>query len=715
MTSTGPTASTSPSLTLPEIVRPGENCWRREHATRAAVLVDAERCFTAMHGAMRQARRSILIVGWDIHSGIGLRRGDGGDEEALGDFLVSRIHRRRSLRVHVLVWNFAMLYAVERQLMPFVSRHWRLPWRLKFRYDARHPVGACHHQKIVVVDDSVAFVGGLDLTARRWDTREHLAADPRRIDPWGGAYGPFHDIQMLVEGDAAAAIGALVRARWARVSRRPRPVATRWRGDRWPADVVPDVRDVPVAIARTMPPWRDEAAIREVERLYVEAIAAAERVIYLENQYLTSHTIAAALAARLGEPYGPEVVIIGPAVCSGWLEEHTMGVVRTNLLRGLRDADAHGRLRIYAPHAADDPTVPVTVHSKIMVVDDRYLHVGSANLNNRSMRLDSECDLGVEASRPDAVAGVAAVRDGLIAEHLHLPIERVQATMRQTAGLGEAIDRLRPVTGTLQPIEIGACGAIDSVLPAVLPVDPERPLVPPAILGEWLWPSTVTETGGRRRWSAVVAVAVVGLAMALWRVTHAGDVMAPERIANAASSLAGSPWGPVVGTLGIAVASTMMVPLVPLVVAAGVLLGPWTGFAVALTGGTAAALAGHEIGRVLWRDATHRLLGRYADRLARRLRRGSVLAVMAVRIVPVAPFAVVNFAAGATHVPRRAFMLGTILGLAPGALALTVASDRGIAVARHPNWHAAAALGVAVLALIALAAGGRAILARRAV
>jgi uncharacterized membrane protein YdjX (TVP38/TMEM64 family) len=330
------------------------------------------------------------------------------------------------------------------------------------------------------------------------------------------------------------------------------------------------------------------------------------------------------------------------------------------------------------------------------------------------MGLDSECDLGIEASRSDAVAGVTAVRDGLVAEHLHLPLERVRATMIEASGLGAAIDRLRAVTGTLRPIEIGACGAIDAVLPAVLPVDPECPLAPPAILGEWLWPSPGTGDGGRRRWTAVVSVAGVGLAMALWYVTDAADVMGPERIATATSSLAGSPWGPVVGTLGIAVASTAMIPLVPLIVAAGALFGPWTGFAVAVIGGTAAAVAGHEIGRVLWRDATHRLLGRYADRLARRLRRGSVLAVMAVRIVPVAPFAVVNFAAGATHVPRRAFVLGTILGLAPGALALTVASDRGIAVVRDPNWHAAAGLGLAVLARVAVVAGGRAILARRA-
>lgn len=697
------------------IARPGRNCWRREHADRAAMLVDGEAYFAAVRSAMHQARRSILIVGWDIHSGVRLVRGfgDADDDETLGDLVVSLVRRRRRLRAHILIWDFAMAFAAERQLMPLFSRWWRLPRRLAFRYDDCHPLGGSHHQKIVVVDDSVAFVGGLDLTARRWDTREHRAAEPRRTDPWGASYRPFHDLQMVVDGEAAAAVGALVRQRWARLTRlRPKPVPERWRGDRWPAGVAADLHDVEVAVARTMPPTAEDPPIREIERLYLDAIAAAEHGIYLENQYLTCDDVAHALAARLREPAGPEVVLVCPELSSGWLEEHTMGARRTQLLQALREVDVHDRLRVLAPHAPDDPSVPITVHSKLMIVDDRHLHVGSANLSHRSMGIDSECDLCIDAARPEQAEAIAAMRARLVAEHLHVPIERLQAALDDGRGLGAAIERLRQESDTLRPLETHSSAVLDAVLPAVVPVDPERPLAPEALV-EWLWPSGVSDDVGHGRWPVVTAVALVALVAVLWRFTDVASAVTPEALTAGAETLAGTRWGAPVGAVALAVASVAMVPIVPLIIAAGMLFGPWRGFAVALGGGTLGALAAHEIGRALWRDAVRRLLGRRANRLAHRLRHGGILAVIAVRLVPIAPFAMVNLAAGATRVPRRDFVLGTLLGLAPGAFALTVAGDRGIAIVRDPSWETAAALVGALLLVALIALAGRAVLRRR--
>ena len=89
------------------------------------------------------------------------------------------------------------------------------------------------HQKIVVVDDAVAFSGGLDLTTRRWDTRAHRLDDPGRVDLAGVPYAPFHDVQAIVDGKAAAALAELARVRWAHgaCARAPpiRPVGDRGR------------------------------------------------------------------------------------------------------------------------------------------------------------------------------------------------------------------------------------------------------------------------------------------------------------------------------------------------------------------------------------------------------------------------------------------------------------------------------------------------------
>ena len=88
-----------------------------------------------------------------------------------------------------------------------------------FCLDGHHPVGASQHQKIVVVDDTVAFVGGFDLSKWRWDTPAHRPRDNRRIDPDGKPYPPFHDIQMAVDGPVARTLGRLARKRWLRASR----------------------------------------------------------------------------------------------------------------------------------------------------------------------------------------------------------------------------------------------------------------------------------------------------------------------------------------------------------------------------------------------------------------------------------------------------------------------------------------------------------------
>src|SRR4029077_448356 len=124
--------------------------------------------------------------------------------------------------------------------------------------------------------------------------------------------------------------------------------------------------------------------IAEVEALNCDAIAAARRWIYVENQYFTSGRIAAALAERLAEPDGPEIVMVVPRICSGWLEERTMGVARARPVRELRHDDVPGRFRVFHPRLA--PNGPdLNVHAKVMIVDDALARVGSSNLSNRSM------------------------------------------------------------------------------------------------------------------------------------------------------------------------------------------------------------------------------------------------------------------------------------------------------------------------------------------
>ncbi|HWT71551.1 MAG TPA: hypothetical protein VN361_05135, partial [Oxalicibacterium sp.] len=191
----------APSPASPGLLQPGHNCWQIAQARRFSLLIDAQAYFSAVRQAMCNAHRSIFILSWDIDSRVRLVP-DGANDgwpEPLGEFLAALVKARPALHVHVLNWDFAMLYALERELPPAYGNGWQTQRRLMVQMDGRHPVGASHHQKIVVIDDAIAFVGGLDLTRSRWDTPEHACDNPLRRDADGKAYAPFHDVQALVD------------------------------------------------------------------------------------------------------------------------------------------------------------------------------------------------------------------------------------------------------------------------------------------------------------------------------------------------------------------------------------------------------------------------------------------------------------------------------------------------------------------------------------
>jgi len=152
-----------------QIAVPGRNCWRIAPAARAAFLIDASAYFAAFTQAVEQAQRSIFIMAWDIHSRTRLRpdQPPGRYPDELGPFLDALVRERRDLHVYILNWDCNIIYAFEREALPNVQLGWKTHQRIQFRLDSNYPVGASLHQKIIVVDDAIAFSGGLDLTIRR--------------------------------------------------------------------------------------------------------------------------------------------------------------------------------------------------------------------------------------------------------------------------------------------------------------------------------------------------------------------------------------------------------------------------------------------------------------------------------------------------------------------------------------------------------------------
>lgn len=686
-------------------------------AQRVAFLVDGEAVFGAVADALERAQSSVWLLGWDFHSAVRLRRGDPqGRPDELVALLDALARERPSLHVRVLAWDFAMLYALEREFLPLLRFGAKTHRRVHFAMDSEHPLTASQHQKLVVVDDAIAFAGGFDLTAHRWDTRAHLPDDPRRVTPAGKPYPPFHDVQIAVDGQAACALATLARERWQRATGRSvRP--TKPQGDPWPPKLEPQVRDVAVGIARTLPSHRGKPEAREVEALYRASIAAARRWIYIENQYLTSPRIAGWLAERLRETEGPEVVIVGPRENAGWLEESTMGVLRDRAVRDLREADRHDRLRVLYPHLSNLPEgQTLNIHSKVMVLDDSFARVGSSNLSNRSLGLDTECDIALEAEGQEPVReAIAGFRNDLLAEHLGTTPARVAAELERTGSLVGAVDALCGGARTLRSLELDASHWTAEALEAVGTIDPEHPVPLEELVTRFGEDGDApTGSAGGRAWRVLrVLLVLLGFAVA-WRATPFGDWVTTERLTAALAFFRESWYGPLAAGGVFTVACVALVPVTALTVAAGLALGAGVGIAVAWLGGIAAAVLGYWAGRLLWRDSVRRLAGLRLNALSRRLARRGILSSALLRSIPIAPFMVVNLVAGASHVRPRDFVVGTALGMLPGTVLLIVAGDGIRALLSRPDGPAWLWAALIVLALAGVFAALRRLLARDA-
>ncbi|MFO1015345.1 MAG: phospholipase D-like domain-containing protein [Caulobacteraceae bacterium] len=432
---------------------PGRTCWRTERADRCAFLVDYQAYFSALREALQLARRQITILGWGFDPRARLapdgHRG-GRHPDAIAQVLMALCADRPELEVRILAWKSALPVSASQEFFPHRARAWFKGSRVHFELDDAVPFGACHHQKVVVIDDVLAFSGSGDIACDRWDSEAHLADDARRIMPGGARHGPRHEVMSLVSGPAAKALGDLARERWRRMLGEeiipPPPLAPVW-----PASVTPDLSGAATAIARTEPAWAGRPCTEENEALTLALIAEAKTTLYLENQYFTAPVIAEALAARLGEPEGPEIILVSTGRSPSWFDQLTMDRARAVQLWRLRAADIFGRFRAWQPCAADGQRL--IVHSKVMVIDDRIARVGSANLNNRSGGFDTECDLAFEAADETQRAAIAGFRDHLLAHFVsRKPQDLALARERAGGSLIAAVEALNH-GGRLTPIE----------------------------------------------------------------------------------------------------------------------------------------------------------------------------------------------------------------------------------------------------------------------
>jgi phosphatidylserine/phosphatidylglycerophosphate/cardiolipin synthase-like enzyme/uncharacterized membrane protein YdjX (TVP38/TMEM64 family) len=639
----------------------------------------------------------VHILGWDIHSETPLVGPSGHVDDglpiALGPFLKGLLLAKPELRINILVWDFAALYASEREWNSAAKFTAGTGGRIRFCLDSSLPLGSSQHQKIVVIDNAIAFSGGLDLTIRRWDTSAHLAEHPLRRDPDGKPYPPFHDVQCMVEGEAAAALGEIATARWTAAGCTVEACKT-VPGDRWPASVPADAKQMQAAIARTELRTVSQPGADEVARLFEASINTADRFIYIENQFTSATEIAELLARRMADVPALRVLIVTPKAHSSWLESQAMQGGRGGFMGPFVAAGVADRVRILYP-AVDDggSSAAVMIHSKLMIVDDGFLRIGSANLNNRSMGADTECDLAFEASCDEHVDFIRSHRRRLIGHFCGVD----EATIADNEGDLFGFLERHAASGAgraLLPIDCQAkqVGAMADIIQPI--ADPKRPLN--------------LQRTAQRMWSLRTVLAVAGTVAALgglalaWQTTSLRDLTDIGYITSMISSHSQSALAPLFAVMAFVLGGLVVFPVIVLIAATAAALGPWIGALSATAGVLASSLLLFMIGRFLGHKRLQSLLGARALRVQRRIVGKGVVAVAMIRMVPVAPFSLVNLLAGASQLKLGDFLVGTVLGMAPGIITMAALGAQIADFAKNASWSNALPLGLTILLWIAV-------------
>lgn len=442
------------------IVEVPRNAFAIARADQSALLIDACVYYQTVYRALEQARHYAVLSGWQFDTGVPLLRGQHAKRATrpvtLLKFLHALCEERPELTIYILAWDFSVAYLSEREWMQGLKFAYSTNPRLRFEWD-EHPVaGASHHQKFVVVDGAVGFLGGIDICDARWDECDHREHNPQRVNLAGEPCKPYHDVQAALTGEAVRPLVDVFVERWQHAT-----------GDRLQLGLAsPEVRSrfelsrlseghaqpVGCSLAAFSRTRQDERAnpveIAEIRELVSDALKTAERLIYAETQYFTSRSIAAVLLERMRNDRLPklEIVLCMPRGADSPKEKLALGDTQEAILYALRETareTGHELRLLYSATGTEGvDEIPTFIHAKLLIVDDQLLMVGSPNLTERSMGLDTEIAVtwyhDGEHEEQDTRDCVRNVRTRLLAEHAGLDAREFELQ----SGLCAKIDTL---------------------------------------------------------------------------------------------------------------------------------------------------------------------------------------------------------------------------------------------------------------------------------
>lgn len=421
--------------------------WKPGLAASWEELWDASQYFDRAAELLEDARSWVLIVGWQLDSRLLMLRParpgrphslETPELETLRDKILRLCDERPRLRFYLLLWDHPSFYIPQREWLQ--TRVWEeLHPRVHLVFDNRHPFGASHHEKIVEVDGRVLLTGSVDLCADRWDSTSHSPHDHRRsLKRRTEDYGPYHELGVQVTGPVCMLLNHHIRRRWRRLSTIPLP---EWSGPPFGSEA----RHHPsppgyhrVWISRTSSSIDAGEAhhpiTREVEFLFQELIRGARHDIWIEGQYFWSRHVKEHLIDRIRRATEKLRITIILADLShlqflparmAWYQAHLLA----DLERAARQKHGLVDLRVFRPSAQGRA---IYVHSKLLVVDDQWLSIGSANYSGRALRMDSEIMLTFEAVHASEFAKIRRFRRELEAHWRPLILSRVDSILEES-------------------------------------------------------------------------------------------------------------------------------------------------------------------------------------------------------------------------------------------------------------------------------------------
>ncbi len=687
-----------PSTDL-NIFVPGRNCWKTVGADFVSIVVDYGNYYRDLHESIVKARHSIFILGWDIDSRIKLLRGEAAETSpypnTLFDLLCWKAHENPHIQIYLNKWNYSAFFMRERE--SFWEHKWKscgLP-NIHICLDGMIPLGACHHQKIICIDDETVYWGGMDVALGRWDFRQHRVHNSHRADPCGlphfegtKPFLPYHDIQAVMAGPAAGQMAKLVRERW-KLASDVEPLPQRYPSDAslpktWPDTDPPDFENIEVSISRTVPAMAGQDAIREIEAVYLDEIAKAENFIYIENQFLCSDSIARAINRQLIAKPGLRVLAISCWEPQGIMERKAMWGGRVRFRDLIEENGVADRVVLAYPVSEEcGERAVVRIHSKLMIIDDKWMHLGSSNINNRSMGMDTECDVIIIGMHEAARQKISAVRTDLIREHCGRPAEEIERMIEQGRYPSEFLKPMPYSTQFLARIDDEIYREEKFVSLARAVADPKQPFIP----ARW---TNIFHHGKNRKKSQLKTVYLAGflllggLLTVLWKYAGVSEYMSLEYLSSLFASHEESFLTYIWVIALYVVCSLLFVPVTILTAAVIVVFGGVKGVLLSFIAAMLSSAVGYQLGNRIGPDYL-RHFSRLTETILNKISHMNVAGVAIIRNLPLAPFPVVNLVFGISNVSLLTFMTGTFIGLLPGKLTLAFLGDSISALIKSPS------------------------------